>query len=268
MDRCRRPRIDSGRTRTTGDGGYAERGRALYSTTGSTLRGLRKIEFAGGRRCDLLPDREMGNAPARQTEQVPNFSGRLAKGRDSAPSTAKGCREVRLRAGGQVDAQCYYCGAFGQVHWHKLSNGRPSGWVTFPVWSLITWNPRPTAARPSPRTLCSPVVPVTDRREPSLDRAPLHGEFRATFAIPPEHSRGLRYGKERNRERKGTGRKGGSFAFGSGFVRACGATLDPPKPTDLTTRKAERIRQIAEDAQAAYNRIPAKPTACCPHARC
>ena len=34
--------------------------------------------------------------------------------------------------GGQVDAQCYYCGAFGQVHWHKLSNGRPSGWVTFP----------------------------------------------------------------------------------------------------------------------------------------
>lgn len=34
--------------------------------------------------------------------------------------------------GGSVDAECFYCGAPGQVHWHRLSSGRPSGWVTFP----------------------------------------------------------------------------------------------------------------------------------------
>ena len=40
----------------------------------------------------------------------------------------------------------------------------------------------------------------------------------------------------------------------------------PPPPADLPARKAQRIQQIAEDAQAAYNRILAKPkgllTAC------
>lgn len=34
--------------------------------------------------------------------------------------------------GDSVEASCYYCGAPGTVHWHKLHNGRPSGWVTFP----------------------------------------------------------------------------------------------------------------------------------------
>lgn len=34
--------------------------------------------------------------------------------------------------GDSVDASCYYCGTPGRVHWHKLHNGRPSGWVTFP----------------------------------------------------------------------------------------------------------------------------------------
>lgn len=36
-------------------------------------------------------------------------------------------------------------------------------------------------------------------------------------------------------------------------------TPDPPPPADLPTRKATRIRQVAEDAQAAYNSILAKP---------
>jgi len=34
----------------------------------------------------------------------------------------------------------------------------------------------------------------------------------------------------------------------------------PPEPADLKQRKAQRIQRIAEDAQAAYNRILAKPT--------
>lgn len=35
---------------------------------------------------------------------------------------------------------------------------------------------------------------------------------------------------------------------------------DPPPPADLPTRKAQRIRQIGEEAQEAYNRILGKPT--------
>jgi len=35
------------------------------------------------------------------------------------------------KPGCEVDASCYYCGAQGSVTWHKLSNGRPSFWVTF-----------------------------------------------------------------------------------------------------------------------------------------
>lgn len=34
--------------------------------------------------------------------------------------------------GGEVDASCYYCGTHGRIVWHKLSNGSPSSWVTFP----------------------------------------------------------------------------------------------------------------------------------------
>ena len=34
---------------------------------------------------------------------------------------------------------------------------------------------------------------------------------------------------------------------------------DPPPPADLKARKASRVQQIAEDAQAAYNRILGKP---------
>lgn len=30
------------------------------------------------------------------------------------------------------DAACFYCGAPGSVHWWKLADGRPSGWVVFP----------------------------------------------------------------------------------------------------------------------------------------
>ena len=34
--------------------------------------------------------------------------------------------------GGSVVAPCYYCGAEGNVHWHKTSKGQASSWVTFP----------------------------------------------------------------------------------------------------------------------------------------
>lgn len=34
--------------------------------------------------------------------------------------------------GENIEALCYYCGVAGRVHWHKLSDGRPSQWVTFP----------------------------------------------------------------------------------------------------------------------------------------
>lgn len=43
--------------------------------------------------------------------------------------------------GESVDAECFYCGAPGQVHWHRLFSGRPSGWVTFPGLELDHANP-------------------------------------------------------------------------------------------------------------------------------
>jgi hypothetical protein len=35
-------------------------------------------------------------------------------------------------AGGEVEANCYYCGASGSVHWFKDYQGRPTNWVVFP----------------------------------------------------------------------------------------------------------------------------------------
>lgn len=35
------------------------------------------------------------------------------------------------KPGGTVDATCYFCGAEGSIKWWTLSNGRPSGWVSF-----------------------------------------------------------------------------------------------------------------------------------------
>jgi len=33
--------------------------------------------------------------------------------------------------GNSGSAECYFCGSPGMVHWHKLSSGRPSSWVSF-----------------------------------------------------------------------------------------------------------------------------------------
>jgi 5-methylcytosine-specific restriction endonuclease McrA len=33
--------------------------------------------------------------------------------------------------GGEVEAECYYCGAVGVVHWFKRRDGSPSYWVAF-----------------------------------------------------------------------------------------------------------------------------------------
>ena len=45
-------------------------------------------------------------------------------------------REVAIKygcqPGKQKKADCYYCGVPGEVYWFSHSDGRPSGWVTFP----------------------------------------------------------------------------------------------------------------------------------------
>lgn len=33
--------------------------------------------------------------------------------------------------GGRIIVPCHYCGRRDYVHWHRLSNGRPSYWVSF-----------------------------------------------------------------------------------------------------------------------------------------
>ncbi|MEQ7866551.1 hypothetical protein ABQ137_07965 [Xanthomonas sp. WHRI 8393] len=75
---------------------------------------------------------------------------------------------------------------------------------------------------------------------------------------PPER-KGTGKGKEQGREEETSSLRSDSSAS---------LTLTPPgpPPADLSKRKAERIQQIAEEAQAAYNRVLAKPngelTAC------
>lgn len=41
-------------------------------------------------------------------------------------------RREGCEPGGEADASCYYCGVPGRIWWAKLTNGRPSFWVTFP----------------------------------------------------------------------------------------------------------------------------------------
>ncbi|WP_372174373.1 hypothetical protein [Xanthomonas axonopodis] len=75
---------------------------------------------------------------------------------------------------------------------------------------------------------------------------------------PPER-KGTGKGKEQGREEETSSLRSDSSAS---------LTLTPPgtPPADLSKRKAQRIQQIAEEAQAAYNRLLAKPngelTAC------
>lgn len=69
-------------------------------------------------------------------------------------------------------------------------------------------------------------------------------------------------------ERKGTGKGKEEERSSLRSDSSASLTLTPPgsPPADLSKRKAQRIQQIAEDAQAAYNRLLAKPngelTAC------
>lgn len=51
-------------------------------------------------------------------------------------ATKYGCKP-----GESVDVECYYCGVSGSVHWHRLGNGKPSSWVTFPGLEIDHLNP-------------------------------------------------------------------------------------------------------------------------------
>lgn len=40
-------------------------------------------------------------------------------------------RKYGCEPGGEADANCYYCGEQGRVHWTRRRDGKPSGWVYF-----------------------------------------------------------------------------------------------------------------------------------------
>ncbi len=40
-------------------------------------------------------------------------------------------QKYKCQPGKTLEANCYYCGAKGNIHWWTLSNGRPSQWVSF-----------------------------------------------------------------------------------------------------------------------------------------
>ena len=112
--------------------------------------------------------------------------------------------------GGEAHADCYYCGAAGGVHWHKLASGRPSGWVTFPGLELDHVHAEGDGGAASPGNIvlacrrCNRSKGKTDWIE-FLCRS-------NDFAIPavlanPRESSCTEQGtgnRERNRERNGT----------------------------------------------------------------
>lgn len=54
------------------------------------------------------------------------------------PSEARRALAIKYGCvpGERKDVTCFFCGMPGHVHWHRLSNGRPSAWVTFPVMEI------------------------------------------------------------------------------------------------------------------------------------
>lgn len=172
--------------------------------------------------------------------------------------------------GERVDAQCYYCGAFGQVHWHKLSSGRPSGWVTFPGLELDHLQAESEGGETAAENF------VLACRSCNRSKGTKHwidylcdvnsASISPFLPSPREGS---------STERKGTGNREGEQGRGTGnrdsSLRSDSSpslTLDgdPSPPADLKARKAARIHQIATEAQDAYNSILGKPngllTAC------
>ena len=160
--------------------------------------------------------------------------------------------------GGQVDAQCYYCGAFGQVHWHKLSNGRPSGWVTFPGLELDHLEPEANGGQTIAENFVLACRSCNRSKGTKLwiehlctvNSAPLSPFLPNTREDSGTERKGTGKGKEQGREGDH------SSELRSGVSPPLALTPEP----DRKSREKARIAQIAEDAKAAYNRILAKPT--------
>lgn len=98
---------------------------------------------------------------------------------------------------------------------------------------------------------------------------PSKPQFPGVSDEAPEHSRVSRErSSEEGKGKEGKGREQGiSSSLRSEDLSApLALTPDPPPPADLKASRTARIRQIAEEAQEAYNRILAKPngllTAC------
>ena len=221
MDRCRRPRIDSDEPERLAMEVMPKEDARVFDDWFQFSR-PRKDRIAGGRRCDLLPDREKTHQRVDKPSN-PNF--RKARERShSARSTGERLplRSTAARREDRSTLSATTAARSGKVHWHKLSNGRP-GWVTFPGLGRSPGT-RGQRRQTIAENFVPPVVPVTDRREPSsgsstfctVNSAPL-----SPFLPNTREDSGTE--KERNRERKGTG-KGRIPSPSAPRIRpACGA---------------------------------------------
>lgn len=51
--------------------------------------------------------------------------------------------------GETAEVACFYCGVAGRVHWHRLFDGRPSSWITFPGLELDHLEPEHNGGEPT-----------------------------------------------------------------------------------------------------------------------
>lgn len=183
-------------------------------------------------------------------------------------ATKYGCQP-----GETVDAQCYYCGAFGQVHWHRLFGGRPSAWVTFPGLELDHLEAEVHGGSGA----AGNVVLACRGCNRSKGSKQWIEHLCAVNSVPvglilqsPREDSCT----ERNREEEqGRGRGTGTgTGRGTGSLRSPLSSAPPttdllgtqiPKtaepPSDLGARRAQRIASVTEEAIAAYNASLGKP---------
>jgi hypothetical protein len=170
--------------------------------------------------------------------------------------------------GESKDATCFYCGTPGSIHWHRLSSGRPSAWVTFPGLELDHVEPEHYDGQ---ATVDNIVLACR-----GCNRSKRFTEWIAhlcmansvptqqSFAKPREDSgtegKGKEQGKERNREEEQSSLHSDlSTAAPNDNSPDPVTTTKTTPPSDIAARRAQRLAAVTDEAIAAYNRILGKP---------
>lgn len=172
--------------------------------------------------------------------------------------------KYKCAPGETVDAQCFYCGAPGQVHWHKLFSGRPSNWVTFPGLELDHVHAEGEGGK---ATIENIVLACRGCNRSKRDRDWIEflcsvnlREIPAGLAKPREASsteQGTGKGREQGREGKGRDHSSPPLAETAQIGLA---NIEPATAiADLGEKNRERLKQVTADAISTFNAILGKP---------